>query len=100
MNPPALHQVLRQLRQRLANADRREWVERQAPLSGQQPDVPSGAAAREVVAIVDEELARLPERLRAPLMLCGLGGLSKAAAARQLGCKTGTLASRLARARE
>jgi RNA polymerase sigma factor (sigma-70 family) len=82
-----------------ANAERRRGVERQVPRPP-QPDVPSEAAGREVLAIVEEELARLPERFRAPLLLCGLGGLSKAEAARQLGCKAGTLASRLARARQ
>jgi RNA polymerase sigma factor (sigma-70 family) len=82
-----------------ANAGRRREVERRAP-QRRPPDVPSEAAGREVLAIVEEEVARLPERFRAPLVLCGLGGLSKAEAARQLGCKMGTVASRLARARE
>jgi RNA polymerase sigma factor (sigma-70 family) len=96
-----LYGVARRVARRArANADRRRGVERQAPLPPPQPDGPSEAAGREVLAIVEEELARLPERFRAPLMLCGLGGLSKAEAARQLGCKTGTVASRLARARE
>jgi RNA polymerase sigma factor (sigma-70 family) len=96
-----LYGVARRIASRArANADRRRGVERQAPLLPPPPDVSSEAAGREVLAIVDEELALLPERFRAPLMLCGLGGLSKAEAARQLGCKPGTVASRLARARE
>src|SRR5262245_49072977 len=95
-----LYSVARRIALRArANADRRRAVERQVPLP-RQPDVPSEAAGREVLAIVEEELARLPERFRAPLRLCGLGGLSKAEAARQLGWKAGTVASRLARARE
>jgi RNA polymerase sigma factor (sigma-70 family) len=82
-----------------ANANRRRDVERRAP-QPRPPDVLSEAAGREVIGIVEEELAKLPERFRAPLVLCGLGGLSKAEAARHLGCKVGTVASRLARARE
>jgi RNA polymerase sigma factor (sigma-70 family) len=95
-----LYGVARRIARRArANADRRRDVERLAP-PRQQADVPTEAAGREVLAIVQEELAQLPERFRAPLTLCGLGGLTKAEAARQLGCKAGTVASRLARARE
>lgn len=46
-----------------------------------------------------EELARLPEWLRAPLSLCDLEGKPRAQAARLLKCRPGTLSSRLARGR-
>jgi RNA polymerase sigma factor (sigma-70 family) len=49
--------------------------------------------------IVDEELARLPARYRAPVVLCELEGLSRHEAARRLGIPEGTLSSRLARAK-
>jgi RNA polymerase sigma-70 factor (ECF subfamily) len=48
---------------------------------------------------VDEEIQRLPARLRQPLILCELEGISRQEAARRLGCPEGTLSSRLARAR-
>jgi RNA polymerase sigma factor (sigma-70 family) len=47
-----------------------------------------------------EEIARLPQRYREPIVLCQLEGLSTTAAARRLGCAQGTILSRLARARE
>jgi RNA polymerase sigma factor (sigma-70 family) len=82
-----------------SNARRRRDVEGQAP-AWPQPAAAAETAGREEVAIVEEELTLLPERLRAPLVLCGLEGLTKADAARQLGCNEGTLSSRLARGRQ
>lgn len=54
----------------------------------------------ELLAILDEEVAGLPERFRLPVLLCYLGGNSTEEAARLLGCPRGTILSRLATARE
>ncbi len=56
-------------------------------------------SARELLLILDEELARLPERYRLPLILCGLEGRSQAEAARLLGWTAGSLKNRLERGR-
>jgi RNA polymerase sigma factor (sigma-70 family) len=54
---------------------------------------------RELLAALDEELQRLPEPLRAPLVLCHLEGHTRDEAARQLRLSLSTLQRRLERAR-
>jgi len=49
---------------------------------------------------IHEEVDRLPERYRVPILLCDLQGRTYAEAAEQLGCPVGTVRSRLARGRE
>ena len=46
-------------------------------------------------AVVERELAKLPERFRLPIALCDLDGRSRADAARLLGVPEGTVSSRL-----
>ena len=54
---------------------------------------------REVRAALDEELNALPEKYRAPLVLCYLEGRTRDEAARQLGWGLNTLRGRLERGR-
>ena len=54
----------------------------------------------ELERVLHEEIDRLPERYRAPVVLCDLEGCTHEQAARHLGWPVGTVKSRLSRGRE
>ncbi|WP_162667380.1 sigma-70 family RNA polymerase sigma factor [Gemmata massiliana] len=64
------------------------------------PDPLAEMTGRELVSAIDEELARLPDRCRAAIILCGLEGLSQDEAARRLGWSVAAVRGQLERGRE
>ncbi|HKB39834.1 MAG TPA: sigma-70 family RNA polymerase sigma factor [Gemmataceae bacterium] len=79
-------------------ADRRRVRERQVS------EMPEPAAVTpdpwdELRPLLDQEVSRLPEKYRLPIVLCDLEGRSGREAARQLGWPEGTVSGRLCRAR-
>jgi RNA polymerase sigma factor (sigma-70 family) len=81
------------------NAARRKAYERRAPA---MPfvDPLREITARELRSVLDAQMSHLPEKYRAPLVLCYLEGKTNEEAARLLGWPTGSISGRLARARE
>jgi RNA polymerase sigma factor (sigma-70 family) len=82
-----------------STAARRRAEERQA-LDMPRADSETAAAWRELQPVLDEELHRLPDKIREPFILCYLQGKTNAEAARELGWPAGTVKSRLSRARD
>jgi RNA polymerase sigma factor (sigma-70 family) len=68
------------------------------PPDGPAPACPEPDA--DALRALDEEVAALPEHLRAAVVLCELGGTSRKAAASRLSIPEGTLSSRLGKARK
>src|SRR5262249_16692557 len=101
-----LHRVARHLALRARGCrDRRQQVETArppnssvTPSAGAEPS--EELSLREALTILDEEVGRLPEKFRAPVVLCYLQGRTNEEAARELGYAAGTLKWRLGRARD
>jgi RNA polymerase sigma factor (sigma-70 family) len=88
---------------RVAREARAVSVRRRARESS-VPDVPDCPAPvveddRDELAVLDEEIAGLPDHLRAAVVACEMDGLSRREGAIRLGIPEGTLSSRLAKAR-
>ncbi len=97
-----LHGVARRVAIRARVGDRRRRARER--LGGERGETSairaSTAEGDELRAVIDDELARLPERYRSPLVLCDLEGETHEQAAERLRCPVGTIKSRLSRGRE
>ena len=96
---PWLYGVARRvsLKARSSAARRRK---REGGYAEDRPGDPAEGALLDVRPILHEELDRLPEKYRKPVVLCHLQGLTHAEAARELAWPVGTVSVRLARARK
>ncbi len=79
---------------------RRQIEEKKAAPAALDRAEPGGPAEQcELRAVLDEEISKLPEKYRRPLVLCYVEGLTQEAAARRLRWNAGVLRGRLDRAR-
>jgi RNA polymerase sigma factor (sigma-70 family) len=94
-----LHGVARRVALKLrTTAARRRKHEMKPRVLAMPPPTPEIERA-ELQAVIDEEIGRLPEKHRKPLVLCCLEGQTVAQAARDLGWPIGSTSGRLARAK-
>jgi RNA polymerase sigma factor (sigma-70 family) len=94
-----LYGVAHRIAVRARQQERRRREQEARTGSAPAPPAAAEAALRELQAALEEEVGCLPEKLRAPFVLCCLGGRSKGEAAAELGWKEGTVSGRLADAR-
>jgi RNA polymerase sigma factor (sigma-70 family) len=73
---------------------------REEPASDVHATITEGVTWQEVRTALDEELQRLPERFRLPILLCYLEGKTRDEAAQELGWSLGMVKGRLERGRE
>jgi RNA polymerase sigma factor (sigma-70 family) len=91
------HRVARRAR---AQASRRRLRERQVPEMTAAALGPDEGDRAELRPLIHAELSRLPDKFRAPLILCYLEGLTYEEAAGRLHVPLGTFKNRLEKARE
>jgi RNA polymerase sigma factor (sigma-70 family) len=81
-----------------SQAARRRTLERRS-IAMSQSEPLDETTWHEFRKALDDELGRLPDRYRAPVVLCCLEGKTHEQAAQELGCPKSSLSGRLARAR-
>jgi RNA polymerase sigma factor (sigma-70 family) len=83
--------------QKLRTTEARRRVREENAPAGGSVNGQSENGWHEERAVLDEELLRLPEKYRMPLMLCYLDGKTHAEVAQQLGWPIGSVSARLSR---
>lgn len=95
-----LHGVAYRLARRLQAEQARKTVLKTEPPNQSSHDPADQASGQELQAALDEELDRLSEKYRKPLVLCYLESRTRDEAAEHLGWSLGTLKRRLERGRK
>src|SRR5262245_23798886 len=97
--PEALASRLFGVARRVAAKARSAHDRRRRAESAANRQAPVARSAGELLDALDDELARLPEAYRVPLLLCYWQGLTQDEAARRLGCSPGSVKGRIERGR-
>ncbi len=96
---PWLHRVAMRTANKIRSDSDKRRVKERATID-YAPHHTSSAPDLSARRVVREEVSRLPDRYRLPLVLCYLQGKSNEEAAAQLDCPIGTIKGRLWRARQ
>jgi RNA polymerase sigma factor (sigma-70 family) len=97
---PVLGDWLHGVARRTALSARRAGARRRAKEQAMaRPNVQDETVQNDWLPLLDEELGRLPEKYRLPVVLCDLEGKTRKEAAERLGWPEGTVAGRLSRGR-
>ncbi|MGH7171593.1 MAG: sigma-70 family RNA polymerase sigma factor, partial [Gemmataceae bacterium] len=97
---PSVGGWLHTVAQRLAVRTRQQAEQRRIQEREASRTPPADSSLRDLAAVMDEELRRLPAKYREPLLLHYWEGMTAEATARQLGLSRGTFYNRLAYGRE
>jgi RNA polymerase sigma factor (sigma-70 family) len=95
-----LHEVAYRIALRVKTSGARRRAHEREAEEMARPESMARASWRAFCSILDDELELLPQKYRAPLVLCYLEGQAQAVAADRLGCSEATLNRRLAEGRE
>jgi RNA polymerase sigma factor (sigma-70 family) len=95
-----LHGAAHRIAVRSKVRSRREWAPILPVVEPRAPRIEDDLDRRELRQVLHEEIDRLPERLRQPVLMCYLDGRTNLDAARLLDCPASTIKDRLGRARE
>jgi RNA polymerase sigma factor (sigma-70 family) len=96
---PWLHRVARRRAQK-ARSEASQRRVRERNRTDSRPESPVDPPDLFLIPLVREEVSRLPENHRLPVVLCYLEGKTNQEAAAQLRCPVGTIKGRLSRARQ
>jgi RNA polymerase sigma factor (sigma-70 family) len=96
---PWLHRVAYRVACRLRKSNHRRREHERCAAGMRRATVSVDHDWKDVATAIHEEIDRLPERFRRPVVLCDLEGSTHEHAARDLGVPIGTLKSRLTKAR-
>jgi RNA polymerase sigma factor (sigma-70 family) len=96
---PWLHRVAVRVARNARHRDNRDRA-RERTRASSEPERPVHAPDLSFIPVLREEVNRLPDAYRLPVMLCYLDGKTNEEAAAQLRCPVGTIKGRLSRARQ
>ncbi len=95
-----LYAVASRVARKAKGRNQRQRLLEQSAVTEARMERPHDPARTELAELIDEEVGRLPDKYRRPIVLCCFQGKTYVEAARLLGWPEGTASARLSRARD